>query len=118
MKMSEFEDAVFYKAQCNCMDDTCTHTIELEMQDLKVNNVVEHRDISLNFYTDCYLADYFGKDRNLISKMWFRIKYAFILIFTGKIMMEQYFMFNGKKAIQDYIDALQEGINKLDELSK
>lgn len=118
MKMSEFDDVVYYKAQCHCMDDDCVHTLELESSDFKVDGKIIDRDINLKLYMDCYISDYFGKNQNFILRMWFRIKYALILLFTGRVFLEQYFMFNGEKGIQDYINALEEGLEKLKSIKK
>ena len=52
-------------------------------------------------------------DHKWYQKLWKRIKTAVTLIFGGYPQVHDSFLFNGPKAIEDYIEALQTGLNKL-----
>jgi len=110
MKIMEFDDAVYYYANCGCGSNECGLTLELEY-DPKIN------DISLNMYQKLIYCSWFGI-RTMDKFYWFkdmynRIRGALKLLFTGKIQLEESFLFRESEQIDHFIIALQEGREKI-----
>lgn len=106
VKVSEYDDAIFYKAVCDCMCDDHNQTIHLEY-DKKVNLML------LNLYNHVRYNDWVGG--SWFRKMCRRMTASVKLLFTGEIELTGEFIFNGEPAIKDYIKALNSGIRKLKE---
>lgn len=101
MVQDEGKDYIFYKASCACGNDDCTQTLELCFTEIKE---VEIKEVELNLYEN--LGVY-----NL--GFWKRIKTAFKVLTCGYLELQGVFIFNGEKAIADYIIALENGLEKL-----
>jgi len=114
-KVMEFDDSIYYRAMCACGSDDCGLTLELEYNH-GLNDVV------LNVYTRLVYCSWFGispVDKFYWFKdMWSRIKGALKLLFTGRIQLEESFLFNEIKQIDDFITALKEGREKIENTSK
>jgi len=114
-KVMEFDDAVYYRAMCACGSDDCGLTLELEY---------DHGldDIVLTIYTKLTYCSWYGispVDKFYWFKdMWQRIKGAFKLLSTGQIRLEESFLFNEAKQIDDFITAIQEGKEKMQNAAK
>ena len=108
MKLNEFEDAIYYRAACDCSSSECDLTLELELDK-------EFDIIFLNLYKDLYWASYWDDGDKWYKNLWLRIKGALRILFTGSIKVQETFVFKGKDHIQPFIDALQTGMEKLDE---
>lgn len=106
-KVSEYEDSIFYKAHCNCMSPEHEHCLELSYE----NHGGENKEICLTLYSDLAYYDIYGC--KWYQKFWKRIKIAFSLLIGGHPEIHDCFLFNGEKAVEDYIKALQEGLEKL-----
>ena len=106
MKMDEFNEAVFYKADCSCGSDDHITTIEMEY-DHRIN------DISLNFYKTIAWCSNWG-DENWFGRIWKRIKAATKILFTGYIDLEETFMIEGGEHLNTFIEALHEGKDKVE----
>jgi len=110
MKVMEFNDAVYYRANCGCGSDECGLTLELEYDE-------EIKDISLTIYEKLAYCSWFGV--KILSKfyrfhdIWHRIKGATKLLFTGQIILEEAFLFRDSQQIDAFITALQEGKEKI-----
>ena len=106
-KVAEYDDCIFYRTHCQCMNNDHAHTLELSFEDhgsgLKELNLIVYSDLS---YYDFY-------DKKWYEKYWRRIKTAFSLLIGGHPQINDSFIFNGNKAVEDYIKALQEGLDKL-----
>ena len=105
MKLDEYENAIFYRAACSCTDSRCDLSLELEMDE-------EINMIFLNIYEDLYYASYWETDNWFIDK-WYRIKGALQLLFTGRIKIGDTFIFRGVDQINDFLIALEKGIEQL-----
>jgi hypothetical protein len=105
MKLSEYEDAIYYRAACACTDPQCDLSLELEIDK-------EFDMIFLNMYEDLYYASYWKSDNWFIDK-WYRIKGAVKLLFTGRIKVENSFIFQGEDQINDFLSALKQGMEQL-----
>lgn len=92
MKIAEYSNAVFYKADCACSDNTDIITIELEL-----------------------ISNDFGISQTLYYN---KKHYSFLdrlkILFTGKTPYEPSFIFDSKEQIKSYIKALQEGVEYLE----
>lgn len=105
MKMDEFGNSVFYKADCTCGSDDHIVTIELE-HDPQIN------DINLNFYKTIAWCSHWG-NYNWFERTWNRIKASARMLFTGYIDLEETFMIEGGDHLDTFIDALNEGRSKV-----
>jgi len=106
MKSNEFNNAVYYKVECDCGSNDHMITIELEYdKDLA--------DISMNFYTQVSWSSYWG-NYNWFERIWKRITAATKIIFTGWIALEESFLIRGGDHLDTFIEALEEGKRKLD----
>lgn len=126
MKTDEFDDAIFYKAECSCGGHT--HSLELSFDEKdKWDN-----DISLVFYVPVEPQSsfdnsyYYKKESKKFYEHWYwsiklnwweplinRIKYAYLILIRGWFEWETSFVFGNEKQISSYIDALIEGRDKL-----
>ena len=102
LKQVEGKNWVFYKATCSCGDDDCTLTLELGYEE--IGNDPEFKEIDLNIY---------GRIGVYYPSFWEKIKLIWKFLTRGYVESEKTFIFNGKPAIQDFIKALQEGLEKL-----
>jgi hypothetical protein len=101
MKIHEFEDAIYYRAACNCGDTKCDMTIELEIdKDIQM--------ITMTLYKDVYWSSFWKSD-NFFFNIWERIKCALRVLFNGYIEMEEAFIFQGDGQIDAFLSAIEEG---------
>ncbi len=105
MKTNEYGDATFYRASCHCTDPECDIALELEI-------VPDFDHINLNFYEDMIYASYWNSS-NWFSDKWIRIKGAVRLLLTGKIKLENSFVFEGQQHIEAFLEALTDGLKEL-----
>lgn len=106
MLLDEYEGAIYYRAACSCTDPQCDLSLELEI-DANLDNM-----IFLNMYEDLYYASYWKSDNWFVEK-WYRIKGAVKLLFTGRIKVENSFIFQGEDQINDFLKALKQGMKQL-----
>jgi hypothetical protein len=104
-KTAEYEDSVVYKAICACTDSYHDQTLWVEY-----NKEVNH--LELTIYSDLIYPDW--DEDTWLKKIWKRVKTASKLLFTGEIEISSSFLFDKKESIQDYIKALKEGMNKVE----
>ena len=101
MKIHEFEDAIYYRAACNCGDTKCDMTIELEIdKDIQM--------ITMTLYKDVYWSSFWKSD-SFFFNIWERIKCALRVLFNGYIEMEEAFIFQGDGQIDAFLSAIEEG---------
>jgi hypothetical protein len=105
MKISEFDDAVYYRASCCCGDPACDLTLELEKD-------VESRVIFLNMYKKFRWSVY-DIDNNFFKVFWSKIKTIFKILFLGYMETEECFIFEGEEQIVSFLNSLKEGMYKL-----
>ena len=110
MKTHNFDDAKFYRAACSCTDERCDMTLILEIDE-------EIEDITLQLHRDLCYADNWNAD-HWYERLWYRIKGTLRLLFTGRIEVDDYFMFQGKNQIESFLNALKEGMDELEEKKK
>ena len=100
---------ITYKAICGCTGDEDIHTLILECdRKFQLITLTLYANTSYDFWMENSPWYYWPKN------VWRRIKKALILIFTGYIKQESSFLFQDKKTIEDYINALKEGIEYLE----
>lgn len=105
MVMNEYNDLVFYRAQCGCMHDRHVQTLSLSR--------AEESGIHLCIDAELHLRDRYDVGRGRFARAWFRVKSALKILFLGTISLEEEFIFNDEDSIRNYIVALEEGIDKL-----
>lgn len=104
----ESENSVMYRAVCSCTDNHHDQTLSLEYNEY---NDEQPGLLELTIYHEIWYPDW--KEENWFKKIWKRIKVSSKLLFTGEVELEGGFMFSGKEAVKDYIDALSSGLKKL-----
>ena len=107
METDNFEDNIFYRASCMCGSRKCDLILELEYDE-------DMHDILLNMYKDVYWSDY-GFNDNIFKKLWSRIKASFRVLFTGYIKMEEEFIFENERQINEFTSTLNDGIKMINE---
>lgn len=106
MKTEDFQYSVFYRAACSCGSDEHDITLILEHdEDIpSMINLVMHKDLAW--------CSYWG------GSWWQRLKRRIFgparMLFTGYVEVEETFIFQGKEQIEEFISALNEGIEKLE----
>lgn len=106
MKTNEFDRSVYYKADCSCGSDEHCITIEFE-HDEEIPSM-----IFLNFYKDIAWCCHWGSP-NFFKRCWLKTKAVFRIIFTGYIELNESFILQGEKQIEDLIYAMQEGLERV-----
>ena len=113
MKLGEYDlsdqYSVWYRIACGCMyeEHDCTITIKQDFE--------WRQDIDLVFYKKVSWADYHGRNDNFISRWVSRIKCSLKVLFTGYIELEEDFLIHGEEHIDNFIQALEEGKQKIKE---
>lgn len=104
-------ETIFLRASCGCGHDTCSHTLEVSYEDLDgyFNDLV-----GVNIYGKMWYREYHSQE-NFFKRLWYRIRDGIKLIFGGYIEMHYDFTFQGEEQINDYIEALQETVEKIKE---
>jgi len=105
MKLSEFDDAVYFRLACGCDANFHDTTIELEYDE-------ELSNIYLRFYKDEDVVDTW-EDLNWFSKLKLRIAKAYRILVRGYFSHEFCIIIDGREHIESFIEALQYGMNKL-----
>lgn len=113
-KTSEGKDYIYFRAACSCGNDRDSHVIEIS-DDLDHLGVIE-----MSFYSTQWDCIYFNNpdlNKETFRNFWWRLKRrvvnSFKLLFFGYYETEVNFMFQGEEQIQDYINAIQEGLAKV-----
>lgn len=113
-KTAEGKDYIYFRASCSCGNDRDSHVIKIS-DDLDNLGIIE-----MSFYStqwDCIWFNNPDRDKETFRNFWWRLKRrvvnSFKLLFFGYYETEVDFMFQGEEQIKDYINALQEGLNKI-----
>lgn len=116
MKVHEFSDSIYYQIACDCGADTCNTTLEFEID----KNIPEL--LFINIYKDLVWASQWNVDYTKWTwrfvDYWKRIKCALRVLFTGYIKVEESFIIRGGDHIDNFINALKEGKEKLENMRK
>lgn len=105
MKLDEWDSDVWYEIGCACGGEDCNAQIEFEIDN-------DFSVIDINFYKKVMWADYWGCDR-FYERWWARIKASFKILFTGYIELEGNFMIKDIDHLESFIEALEEGKQKM-----
>lgn len=107
MKIAEFNDSAFYRIACACGNKD--HEFELWLEyDKDINN------ITLMIGKTLYWK-YYYEFSPWYEKIYRRLFAGLKLIFGGYLEMQADVLFMDKKHIEGFIEALQEGITKIEE---
>ncbi len=113
-KVTEYENAVFYKAHCDCMNDKHTQTLILDYDDnLDIITLAIHSTIWTHFNTN-WCTTWTERLEQWYNSQCLKWSQVIKLIWTGQIEGENEFLFQSKEQVRDYITALEEGLEKLD----
>jgi len=114
MRTSEFignpEPAIYYRANCGCLDPECGINMELEYDK-------DIEDVTLSLYTDMVYCSWWCIKNNskfyFFKDMYYRIKGALRILLTGRVKLEEAFLFSSAEQFDAFIAALKEGREKL-----
>ena len=106
MKINEWKGtSVWYRVGCRCSGEECDTTIMFEFDE-------DFGHIDINFYKKIMWNEYWRN--SLFHKRWWaRIKAACKILFTGYIDLEGNFMIQEQEHLDEFIEALQEGREKM-----
>ena len=118
----DFKPYIIFKAQCACQHEHDIHTITLEFDDEGVKEgFLPH--IVMELYANVSYCEDWKTTMKLswYEKIWWdgkfllrknkrRIRDSLKLLFTGWVEQEASFLFGDEKSINDYIKALNEGL--------
>lgn len=106
MKIEEFDDAVFYRIACGC--GSKDHDFELWLEHDK-----EINDITMIISKKLYWK-YQYKGWPWYEKLWKRFWAGIRLTFGGYLEMEADVLFMKSEHIRGFIEALEEGLTKIE----
>ena len=109
MKLSEWQDSIWYQATCDCTSPDCDLDIHMSLGKDK-----EHPFLYINFYHKVAWSERYDK-YNWFSRIWRRLTGVIQLLFTGQLEFESDFILQGEEQINSFIEALEEGKKKLKE---
>ncbi len=109
MKTHDFDKSVFYRVACDCTEPDHDMTIEMEIDN-------DFPNIGLHIYAKLESSVYWGGS-NWFERQWKRIKYSMSLLFKGWIEVEQEFLFINDEHISNFIEALEDGREKMRKLT-
>lgn len=101
-KTFEYKDCVIYRAQSSC--SCCDMEIMLEINE-------DTKELDMSFHKKVGIYSEF--DTNWFKDKWNQVKLACKILFTGYSEMEGSFYFSDEEQINDFTEALQEGMRKL-----
>lgn len=122
MRTDKFDDAVFYTANCGCANPECQIVLLLE-NDPDIGYII------LEMYHDLKYCSWWKIDTSRsfewvknpdwrdrlqdwsykFQDYYYRLKGALRLLFTGRIKLEESFLFRDEEQIEAFITALREG---------
>jgi len=107
MKIGEFDDAILYRVACDCAGHEHDVTIEIEKDDdTGYVFLTFHKNILWCWWVNNGVIGW-------LENKWRRFKAAMKLMFTGWIELEESFLLKDPEHIQNFIDALREGLEKV-----
>ena len=113
--VAEYDNSVFYKAQCSCMSEKHEQTLLLAYEeDIDQIQLTIYSTIWTNYvhtYDDNWWERLCTSWKSQVNK-W---KKVWTLITTGQIEGENDFLFSSEEQVGDYIRALQLGVIKMTE---
>ncbi len=110
-KIMDLDTCIYYRATCGCGNDECGLTLELEY-DPELNYVTLNMHQKL-IYCSWWSIDPLDKFY-WIKDVWHRIKGALKLLFTGRIRLEESFLFRDKEQIDSFLTAIHEGRERIE----
>lgn len=105
----EFENTIYYRVACQCSANDCDLSLEMEWDE-------ELGEIALNMYKDLRWNSEWGSDYKFgwwWKDKWLRLKVASKVLFTGYIKVDGWLILQGNEHIDAFIEALEEGKNKI-----
>ena len=124
MRTEEFDDAIFYRAGCDCGNQDHDIVLELERDEDMPDTIL------LNIYTDMEWCSYFIGEYapdfddklmrvwNILKRLWYKLKAVYRILIKDHIKVEHTFIFRGELQIRSFIKALEDGIEKINEEQK
>ena len=102
MKTHEFEmqNSTFFRATCDCGDPQCDITLILEY-DEKLPHMID-----LILHKELHWSSYWAFPDTWYNRLKKRIGGTLRMLFTGYMKVEETFVFQGEKHIQEFLGAL------------
>ena len=107
MKTDDWGDSIWYKVNCHCNSDEHMTTIEMEHDK-------QFHQMTLNFYKKMCWETRWG-DVAWYQRIWKRVTCAIRMLLTGTIEVEEYVILSGEDHINAFIEALEEGKQRIKE---
>jgi hypothetical protein len=112
--LSEYDNAIFFKAQCGCASsDDEQHLCMSYNDDLQDVELLVSCKVTTEYFPSSYDDTLWESVGNWVSAQLFKVKQVYRLLTTGVLTAETSFLFESEAQIQDYITALQLGLEKL-----
>ena len=107
-KIKEYDDLIIYKTNCDCGDHVLTFTLEFK-RDLHWLTLYTHMQTPYHYRYYC---------ESWYSRLFYRFINSIKLFLGYPMEYEDYFLFKDEQHIQDFIDALNEGIEHIKSKNK
>ena len=105
MKLDEIGDSVYYRIACQCGNQDCDLTLEMEYDK-------DFDAINVRMYKKLHASTHWGEGWtyfDFIRVLWNKIKMSSIVITKGYIEVVEETMIQGEEHIDSFIEALQQG---------
>lgn len=112
--VSEYDDTIFFKAQCSCTDAEDEQRLCMSYnRDLQQVELLISSNLSTEYAPNSYTSGMWETISDWTKSLVFNCKQVYRLLTTGILTVEASFLFESEAQIQDYITALQQGLEKL-----
>lgn len=113
-KLKSYKNWDMYAVHCDCSSQEHTQLLSIEYDpELEMLSANLSQTITITSYYHCRSDGGIINNINAFFKeMKYRIKWAYNLLVHGYVEAQSDFIFAGRDAVQDYVNVLQEGLDK------
>lgn len=113
-KLKTYKNYDLYAVHCDCLSQEHTKLLSIEYDpDLELLSANISQTITIASYYGCHSDNTFvGNIKYFFKEFNYRIKWAYNILVHGYIEAQSDFIFAGREAVQDYVNVLQEGLDK------
>jgi hypothetical protein len=119
-KLKSYKNWDMYAVHCDCSSQEHTKLLSIEYDpDFEMLSANLSQTVTIASYYGCHSdSGIRGNIQYFFKEAKYRIKWAYNLLVHGYIEAQSEFIFAGREAVQDYVNVLQEGLDKYPESSK
>ncbi len=110
----DFKTFVIFQSTCECGDSDHTLRVMVEDWGEKWN---EPKNVMATFFFKCGRFETNIED-SFFKRMWYRIKDACKILFTGYLVLDEEFIFRDREHLKDFTNTLEEAVNQIEEYVK